>query len=71
MKGIWVLGDQLSPAQARLLRLILTNAAGGLNKSYTPGDLMLLVDHLNLMRSTLTPSGAIYNRLASIELHSG
>jgi purine-nucleoside phosphorylase len=32
--------------------LILTNAAGGLNKSFTPGDLMLLVDHLNLLGMT-------------------
>jgi 2'-5' RNA ligase len=35
------------------------------------GGPILEVDHLNLMRSTLTPSGAIYNRVASIELHSG
>jgi 2'-5' RNA ligase len=35
------------------------------------GGPVLEVDHINLMRSTLTPSGAIYNRLASIELHSG
>lgn len=29
--------------------LILTNAAGGLNPIYEPGDLMLLRDHLNLI----------------------
>jgi purine-nucleoside phosphorylase len=28
--------------------LILTNAAGGINETFTPGDLMLLRDHLNL-----------------------
>lgn len=28
--------------------LILTNAAGGINESFTPGDLMLLKDHLNI-----------------------
>jgi len=30
-------------------RLILTNAAGGLNPEYGAGDLMLIVDHLNLV----------------------
>ncbi len=29
--------------------LILTNAAGGVDLSYTPGDLMLLSDHINFM----------------------
>ncbi|WP_172250376.1 purine-nucleoside phosphorylase [Saccharibacillus deserti] len=28
--------------------LLVTNAAGGVNTSFTPGDLMLLSDHLNL-----------------------
>ena len=27
--------------------LIITNAAGGLNETYTPGDVMLIEDHLN------------------------
>jgi purine-nucleoside phosphorylase len=29
--------------------LILTNAAGGVNREYVPGDLVLIKDHINLM----------------------
>lgn len=29
--------------------LILTNAAGGINESYSSGDLVLLTDHINMM----------------------
>ena len=28
-------------------KLLVTNAAGGANKDYTPGDLMLITDHIN------------------------
>jgi purine-nucleoside phosphorylase len=30
-------------------RLLITNAAGGVNASFDPGDVMLIEDHLNLM----------------------
>jgi purine-nucleoside phosphorylase len=30
-------------------RLIVTNAAGGINTAFEPGDLMLITDHINLM----------------------
>ena len=30
-------------------KLIITNAAGGLNQDYEPGDLMLINDHINLI----------------------
>ena len=29
--------------------LIVTNAAGGVNESYRPGELMLIQDHINFM----------------------
>lgn len=31
--------------------LIVTNAAGGVNESFTPGDLMIISDHVNYMGS--------------------
>lgn len=30
-------------------KLIVTNAAGGVNKSFNPGDLMIIKDHINFM----------------------
>jgi purine-nucleoside phosphorylase len=43
--------------------LLLTNAAGGINRRFLPGDFMLLTDHINLMgtnplRGTPEPSSA-------------
>jgi purine-nucleoside phosphorylase len=32
-----------------IIRLIVTNAAGGINTEFRPGDLMLITDHINLM----------------------
>lgn len=36
-------------AELGIRYLIVTNAAGGINPSFKPGDLMLIVDHINLM----------------------
>jgi purine-nucleoside phosphorylase len=30
-------------------RLIVTNAAGGVNKAFAPGDIMLMTDHINML----------------------
>jgi purine-nucleoside phosphorylase len=35
-------------AELGIQKLILTNAAGGVNTNYSPGDLVVLTDHLNL-----------------------
>lgn len=42
---VWILKE------LGISKLIITNAAGGLNKTFRPGDLMILTDHLNFMNS--------------------
>jgi len=36
-------------AEIGVTRLIVTNASGGVNQQFTPGDLMLIDDHINLL----------------------
>ena len=36
-------------AKLGIRSLIITNAAGGINKNFKPGDLMIITDHINLM----------------------
>lgn len=38
-------------SQINIKNLIITNAAGGINTQFKPGDLMLINDHINLMGS--------------------
>ncbi len=39
--------------------LLLTNAAGGVNRSFRPGDFMLLTDHINLMGTNPLRGGPV------------
>lgn len=39
-------------AELGVTTLLVTNAAGGLNSAFRPGDLMLIVDHIGLMAMT-------------------
>ncbi|MEN8153424.1 MAG: purine-nucleoside phosphorylase [Acidobacteriota bacterium] len=47
------IGDVVFPvrviASLGIKNLILTNAAGGIKENFTPGDLMIITDHINLM----------------------
>ncbi len=40
---IWVMKE------IGIKNLLITNAAGGLNKTFRPGDIMIITDHLNFM----------------------
>jgi len=40
-------------AQLGIQTLIVTNAAGGINKAFVPGDLMLIEDHINFLGNPL------------------
>src|SRR6185436_20785443 len=46
--------------------VVLTNAAGGLNRALRPGDLMLITDHLNLMGANPLRGGAQFIDLTAV-----
>jgi purine-nucleoside phosphorylase len=48
--------------------LLLTNAAGGLNKNFRPGDFMVLTDHINLMGANPLRGAAIPGRPRFVDL---
>jgi purine-nucleoside phosphorylase len=49
----WDMDDVILPvfvlAKFGIEKLIVTNAAGGINETFKPGDLVLIKDHINLM----------------------
>lgn len=53
--------------QLGIKTLIVTNAAGGINRDFESGDIMLIKDHINLMGInpvlTLIQDGMMYNKL--------
>jgi purine-nucleoside phosphorylase len=52
-------------------RLIVTNAAGGLNSAFAAGDIMLIDDHINLMgvRRTALPAAGALGRMHRPSAH--
>jgi purine-nucleoside phosphorylase len=48
--------------------LLLTNAAGGVNRAFRPGDFMVLTDHINLMGANPLRGPAIPGRLRFVDL---
>jgi len=53
-------------ARLGIHRLILTNAAGGINRKLRVGDLMAIVDHLNLMGANPLRGGPHFLDLSSV-----
>lgn len=48
--------------------LLLTNAAGGINRKLRPGDFMLVTDHINLMPENPLRGGAVYGTTRFVDL---
>ena len=43
-------------------KLIITNAAGAVNKSFNPGELMFITDHINFMGTRFPDMSEIYSK---------
>jgi purine-nucleoside phosphorylase len=48
--------------------LLLTNAAGGINRSFHPGDFMVLTDHINLMGTNPLRGEAVAGLMRFVDL---
>ena len=48
--------------------LLLTNAAGGINRSFRPGDFMVLADHINFMGTNPLRGGPVPGRPRFVDL---
>jgi purine-nucleoside phosphorylase len=53
-------------ARLGVSRIVLTNAAGAVNRSFRPGDLMAITDHLNLMGANPLRGGPHFIDLTSV-----
>ena len=52
-------------------RLVVTNAAGGLNRNFTVGDLVIIRDHLNWMNGVSKPGGDHRHELGGLPRRHG
>lgn len=50
--------------------IILTNAAGGVNRNFHPGDLMLIKDHINLTFESPIKKSSFSNTLKHFEIYN-
>ena len=55
-------------AEYGIRSLLLTNAAGGINKAFRPGDFMVLTDHINLMGANPLRGPAIPGLMRFVDL---
>lgn len=67
-------GPELTAFPVRVMKalgvakLLVTNAAGGINTSYKPGDLMLISDHINMTGETRSQVRMMLNRVLVFQI---